>query len=162
MNSLLEKISSYNIFNYLFPGVLFVLLLEAITPYSLIQKDLVVGVFLYYFVGMTISRLGSLVIEPILRKTSFLNFAKYEDYVQACIRDVKLETLSEVNNTYRTLCALFVTLGAIKVYERFIQKCPFIEENGGYILIISLLLLFLLSYRKQTAYITNRSLANFK
>jgi len=103
MKDILSKLSSYNLFNYLFPGILFVIVASKVTHYSLIQQDVVIGVFLYYFIGLVVSRFGSLVIEPILRKTSFLRFADYEDFVAALKKDEKLELLSEVNNTYRTL-----------------------------------------------------------
>ena len=110
MKDILSKLSSYNLFNYLFPGIVFVIAAGKLTHYSLIQQDIVIGVFLYYFIGLVVSRFGSLVIEPILRKTSFLRFANYGDFVAASKKDEKLELLSEVNNTYRTLCSLFTLL----------------------------------------------------
>jgi hypothetical protein len=55
MKEFITKISSYNIFNNLLPGILFVFLLNKITIYNLLQDDLVVGFFLYYFIGITIS-----------------------------------------------------------------------------------------------------------
>ena len=75
MNYLLNQLSSYNIFNYLLPGILFVVAAEAFTDYSFLQRDLVVGVFVYYFIGMAVSRFGSLVVEPILKKMSWVTFA---------------------------------------------------------------------------------------
>ena len=43
-----------------------------------------------------------------------MKFAPYKDFVRACDRDPKLELLSEQNNMYRTLCALFLALPAFK------------------------------------------------
>src|SRR5690349_3259436 len=114
MKELLDKISSYNVFNYLFPGILFAVILDKFTQYSLIQDDLLRGAFVYYFVGLVISRVGSLVIEPFLKKISFLKFADYGAFVQAEKTDPKIETLSEVNNMYRTLVAMLVSLVTIK------------------------------------------------
>jgi len=48
MTELLQKLSTYNIFNYLFPGVVFVILLKHVTNIYLIMNDLVLGMFLYY------------------------------------------------------------------------------------------------------------------
>ena len=62
MDGLLDKISSYNIFNYLLPGSLFAVIADAVTDYRLIQEDIVVGLFLYYFIGLVVSRIGSLVV----------------------------------------------------------------------------------------------------
>ena len=70
MKDLLEKLSSYNIFNYLLPGIVFVALADALTSFHFVQQDIVIGVFVYYFIGLIISRLGSIVIEPILSKRS--------------------------------------------------------------------------------------------
>ena len=60
IKEILEKISSYNIFNYLFPGILFVFIANALIGYNLIQENILIGVFLYYFIGMAISRVGSI------------------------------------------------------------------------------------------------------
>ena len=80
MNALLSKLSSYNLFNYLFPGIIFVILAEGVTDYSLIQEDIAIGAFLYYFIGLVVSRFGSLMIEPFLKKVSFLRFADYKNF----------------------------------------------------------------------------------
>jgi hypothetical protein len=156
MKDILDKLSSYNIFNNLFPGVIFVSLAKVFLRHSFIQEDVIVGIFLYYFIGMVISRLGSLLIEPILKWTTFVHFAEYKDFVSASQKDVKLEIQSEVNNTYRTLCALFLTLIAIRGYEAIEDLLPMIKTATPFAVILFLLLLFLWSYRKQTSYIAKR------
>lgn len=70
MKDLLDKISSYNLFNYLFPGILFAVISKEFTSYSLLQDNLIVGAFIYYFIGLVVSRFGSLVIEPASKKPS--------------------------------------------------------------------------------------------
>lgn len=160
MKDILSKLSSYNLFNYLLPGIIFVILCERFTRYTFIQPDIIIGVFLYYFIGLVISRFGSLVIEPVLRRVSFLKFADYKDFVVASKADGKLEVLSEVNNTYRTLCSLFVLLVLLKVYELIEIKFAELKEWSGAVLVVLLLIMFLFSYRKQTAYITKRVKAN--
>jgi len=156
MKDILSKLSSYNLFNYLFPGILFVIVAGKVTHYSLIQQDVIIGVFLYYFIGLVVSRFGSLVIEPLLRRVSFLHFADYRDFVAASKRDEKLDLLSEVNNTYRTLCSLFTLLLLLKLYEVIQTKLPFLAEWNVLVLLVLLLIMFLLSYRKQTGYIAKR------
>jgi hypothetical protein len=156
MKDILDKLSSYNIFNNLFPGIIFVSLAKVFLRHSFVQEDVIVGLFLYYFIGMVISRLGSFIIEPILKRTSFVRFAEYKDFVSASQKDAKLEVLSEVNNTYRTLCALFVTLIVIRGYEAIEDLVPVIKTATPFVAILFLLLLFLWSYRKQTSYITKR------
>ena len=120
MKELLDKLSSYNIFNYLLPGTLFALVAERITDIRIIQSDIVIGLFLYYFIGLVISRVGSLVLEPLMRRVSFVKYAPYKDFVSVSARDPKLEILSETNNMYRTLCALFFTLVVLTILERLV------------------------------------------
>jgi hypothetical protein len=108
MNELLTKLSSYNVFNYLLPGVLFAVLASETTPFQFIQKDIITGVFFYYFLGLVVSRFGSLVIGPILKHLSFIKFADYKAFVAALKKDPQIEVLSEANNTYRTICSCSV------------------------------------------------------
>ena len=162
MKELLDKLSSYNIFNYLFPGVLFTLILTKISGYNFIQKDLIIGAFFYYFVGLVISRVGSLFIEPFFKKVSFLKFADYGKFVSASKVDSKIELFSEINNMYRTLCSMLFLLFFFKLYEGIASNFAFLKDWGSEILVVTLLILFLFSYRKQTNYITKRIEANAK
>lgn len=160
MNNLIDKISSYNLFNYLFPGVVFCLIADNFFSYSLIQDDIVVGLFLYYFVGLLISRLGSLIIEPFLKKIGFVEFADYPDFISATKNDSKIETLSEVNNMYRTLISLFFALAFLAGYEA-VQNCwPRASDYMNHIIIFVILIIFLFAYKKQTKYIKERVTLN--
>ena len=156
MKDLLDKISSYNLFNYFFPGVVFVVILEKISIYNLIQKDLLVGAFFYYFIGLVVSRVGSIFVEPSLKKISFLKFSDYGDFISASEKDSKIELFSEVNNMYRTLTSLFLILTSIKFYELIANKFPALNDTQIIIFLVVLFVLFLFSYRKQTDYITKR------
>lgn len=156
MKDLLDKLSSYNLFNYLLPGIIFVVLASEVTHYSFIQQDIVIGAFLYYFIGLVISRFGSLVIEPLLKYLSFLQFADYKDFIAASKKDEKIELLSEVNNTYRTLSSLFILLLLLKLHEKVEGIFPILKGWDAVILMVLMLIIFLLSYRKQTSYITKR------
>ncbi len=161
MGDLINKISSYNLFNYLFPGIVFVALSKEITTYSFVQQDILLGIFLYYFIGLVISRFGSLAVEPFLKKirfkkVPFLEFAAYEDFVAASKKDPRIEVLSEVNNTYRTLLSMFVLLFLLKLYEWVAQLWAPLQRPNIVILLVILFVMFLLSYRKQTAYVNKR------
>ncbi len=131
-------------------------ILEKFTAYSLTQDNLVIGAFVYYFAGLVISRFGSLVIEPMLKKVSFLKFSDYGDFVSASKNDPKIETLVEASNMYRTFTAMFFLLIIAKVFELVEYKLPVIQSWDLYVLVGLLLMMFLFSYRKQTQYITKR------
>ena len=160
ITELLTKLSSYNVFNYLLPGIVFAILAGDIIHYPIIQKDIVTGAFFYYFVGLVVSRFGSLIIEPLLKWLRFVKFADYKDFVAASQKDAKLDVLSEVNNTYRTLASLISLLLLLKLYMKIEERFPRLNEWNWTVLAVLLLVMFLFSYRKQTSYITRRIAAN--
>lgn len=162
MKELLDKLSSYNIFNYLLPGILFAAFVDGLTSLQILQKDIVIGVFIYYFFGSIVSRIGSLFIEPVLRKAGIVKFAPYEDFVRVSKADPKLDVLSEANNMYRTLCSLMVCVGAVVLYDKASVSWPVLHTVAPAILIVGLFSLYIYSYKKQTAYITKRIEANPK
>jgi len=153
MKELLDKLSSYNLFNYLLPGTLFAAAADRISDHKVTQGNIVVDLFVYYFIGLVISRIGSLVVEPVMKSTKFVKFAPYRDFVRACTRDSKIETLSEQNNMYRTLCALFLCVGVLKLYDHVVQRWGL---PGKAVVITGLFGLFAFSYRKQTSYVRQR------
>ncbi len=162
MQDLLGKISSYNLFNYLFSGVLFVVLSAALTTHSFIQKDIVIGIFLYYFIGLVMSRIGSLIIEPILKLFSFVKLASYSDFIIALKKDHGLDILSEVNNVYRTLISVCVSVIFLMLYDLLKMEFPWFQGYETYLLLLFLMFLFLFAYRKQTGYITRRIKINLQ
>ncbi len=156
MKDLLDKIGSYNIFNYLLPGVLFAVAVDKTTSFQLLQKDIVVGAFVYYFFGSLVSRIGSLIIEPILKRYKLITFAPYEEYVRASKIDQKIDVLSEANNMYRTIVSLAVTIGFVALYDSAAKKWGCLYTYAPTILIVSIAALYLASYRKQTEFIKKR------
>ena len=156
MDNLLNKLSSYNIFNYLFPGVVFVIVASSLTKYDLSQENIIIALFLYYFIGLIISRVGSVMIEPLLKKINFVKYSKYRDFIEAERKDNKITVLSEQNNMLRTLVSLFFCLSVIKSFE-YLSTCYSLSVKWDLaITSVFLLLLFLLAYRKQTIYIQKR------
>ena len=160
MKEILDKLSSYNIFNNLMPGVLFVIFTKSLTDYNFIQSDILLGSFLYYFLGMVISRFGSVVYEPVLKKIKILKFKDYSSYVSASKKDVKIELLSEVNNAYRTINAMLFLIFAVKIYNLIATKFQLSDNFSTYFSSILIFILFLFSYTKQTKYINKRIEAN--
>jgi hypothetical protein len=156
MKEIFEKMSSYNIFNYLLPGILFAVFAEKLIGLRIMQADIIVTLFLCYFIGLCISRIGSLILEPILKKISFVKFAPYTDYIRVAKTDPKLEILSESNNMYRTLCSLFIVLLLVMACDAAARRLQLPQNIAILGLIIILCLLFAWSYRKQTKYIADR------
>lgn len=109
-----------------------------------------------YVAGVILSRLGSIVVEPVAKKAFKLEFAPYADYCQAEKRYPKLATMNTENNIYRT----FVATGAC-----LLLGAPLIGllgmGNGNALCALVLLatffiVVFMIAYIKQTNYIVNR------
>jgi hypothetical protein len=127
--------------------------MEWITPKRVPQANIAVMFFVYYFAGLVISRVGSLLLEPAMKWIGFVRFASYKDFVSATRKDSKIEVLSEQNNVYRTLCTMLVGLALLKAYD---VAVPLWNLPGRTIVGIALFLLFAFSYRKQVEYIRQR------
>jgi hypothetical protein len=159
MEKLLDKISSYNILNYLLPGILFSFFSDYFTNMKIISQmkdNIFLSLFIFYFLGSIISRIGSLFIEPILEKLNFVQKSSYENYIKAAQKDSKIEMLSEVNTMYRTFLSLSISLLICYFYEKISHCLNFNSDINFYIFILMIFILYLFSYKKQTSYIKNR------
>ena len=83
-----DKVSSYNILNNLFPGVIFCYILGKITRFTLLGENIIEQLFIWYFVGMILSRIGSVFIETALQKIkikneTYIKFVDYKQYTEA-------------------------------------------------------------------------------
>ncbi|KAB1086401.1 hypothetical protein F4V91_08125 [Neorhizobium galegae] len=72
MNEILAKISTYDIFNNLVPGAVVAYLLAVLDVYKIDAGSLVTDLVVFYFIGLVVSRIGSLVLEPLLKFASGL------------------------------------------------------------------------------------------
>lgn len=160
MSDFLQKLSTYNVFNFLVPGVLYALVVSETTTFNLIQQDLLTGIVLYYFIGLVISRIGSLVLGPFLRMVRWTIFADYGKYIDACKADPKILQLVEDANMYRTLSVVAICCLATIAYSNYASRCTFVVEHEAVLGIGLLLVLFLISYRKQTQFVTSRVVHN--
>lgn len=125
MEALLQKLESYNIFNFLLPGALFVILCKEFDIVVLSAENIIADLFFHYFCGMTISRVGSLIIEPLLKFLRVATYAPYSDFINASKEDGKIIILLEQNNTYRAIIALIVCLLYVYLIKYFYQKFEF-------------------------------------
>lgn len=172
VKNLIEKISSYDILNNLFPGIIFCSIVERTTRITFSAGEIWENLFLYYFAGMIISRIGSIFIEKILKsievrnkmtkeKEKFLQFAPYSDYIEASEANSFIKVLNETNNTYRTIIAMLAVVMGANLYDwllyDLINDLGAAGSNSVFIIACLLLtILFIYSYKKQTDYIRGR------
>ena len=156
MSDLLSKLSTYNIFNYLLPGSIFVFLCRARGIFRFGIESIIVEFFLYYFAGMTISRIGSIIVEPTCLKLGIVKYAPYRDYLRAAKADPQIEVLLEANNTYRTIVAMFV---CVLIAAGVVAAAAWLRLSDavvGLVVAVLMTILYVMAYRKQTAYIRKR------
>lgn len=156
MKEIIDKISSYNLLNYLFPGIIFVILLRKFTAIDLVIENDFLGMFLYYFIGLVISRIGSLFLEPLFKKIKLVSLSEYQDFIEASKKDEKIELFSEINNSYRTITSLFFCLALALFYDKYLSEYLANYDIDISLITIGLLALFMFSYKKQTSYINKR------
>ena len=159
MEKILEKITRYNLFNNLLPGIIFIFLIRETTKLEFILNigsNIFDYLFIAYFIGLVISRFGSLIIEPSLRKIKFITFSDYKSYLEAVKKDKKIEIINEENNSYRSYISLFTLFFIFHVVIFTINCFDLNVENMIFYISIILFILFVFSYKKQTDYIRGR------
>lgn len=160
---ILDKLSQYNFVTNILPGTVLCIVLEYFVGYDVLFTEnwYMLGV-LFYFAGMINNRFGSLFVEWLLKKCHVVQFAPYGDFVKAEKEDEKITTLNMENNVFRSyisVCVLAILAGG---YKFICSKWIWLGNQTEWILVVSLLALFVLSYRKQTNYIRKRVDANIK
>ena len=162
MVELLSKLETYRIFNYLYPGTLFLFACSWLDVFELKDQNLLINAFLAYFCGMTISRVGSIMIEKPLKIIGFIKHCPYEDYVQAEKKDDKIKILLEEANAYRTLIATALAVMLIGL-AKYLVTASFIQTPTILVLaFIAVIVLYLFAYKKQVGFVTRRVNANNK
>ena len=166
MKNIVDKISSYNLFNYLFPGALFCFLLKNMVGIEIYYGNWIELFVIYYFIGIIISRIGSLLIETPLktikiRGKPLLHFSPYCDYIKASKTDSFLSTMTETNNMYRSLLSCLTCIFILIILSNIKNKCNYniivlLQNNIDVLTLIFIIILFLVSYVKETAYISKR------
>ena len=163
MNNFLEKLGSYHIFTNIIPGAFFALALKYLFGVQLSTGG-VEDILIYYFVGLLIGRIGSLIVVRVLRKKvtirgkeyCFIRYAPYPDYLKAVKLDNKIDVLSETNDCFRNLLtASLLLIPFVHFYSQFIQPVP-LYTSWRCIAILLLIALFAFAFREQANHIRRR------
>lgn len=149
MTTIIEKISTYQMFTNLLHGVFYIFCRCYFLDTTFPEYDVHVQLALFYIVGVIVNRFSSIVIERVLTKKNFIQFADLKKFKDAVLIDPKIETLSEVNNSYRGMISAILLLPFDLAYN----KCLLVLPELKLLLWFSLLIIFLFSYKKQTQYI---------
>ena len=158
LGKLVDSISSYEILNNMLPGTIYVAMAERYTTLSFRSGDIWSDLVVYYFIGLVIGRIGSLLVEPLLRLCKLLN-KDYENYITAELKDNRFKGLSAICNMYRTFVSVFLCLIPTFVFccclcmIRDNDCCLWFFRISGSIF---LMIIFICSFVKQNKYINER------
>lgn len=156
MEKFVEKISSFHLLTNLVPGTVFCLLINRFTGFFTADGETLADFIIFYFIGVIISRFGSIILEPVCKKLKIVKYASYSNFLDAEKKDGKIIALNEANDLYRSLLSCSVLFAAMCVYEFAGSKITFLLEIKVPVLCVCLIVLFTLAYRKQTSLIRQR------
>lgn len=162
MKELLDKISGYSIINNLIPGAVLCFFINDYLKLRIIKDEVFVNICLFYFIGIIISRVGSIIVEKVCEESKLIQKKDYGQFIEAEKNDEKLKTIAEICDLYRSIVALSIILmiGVIIAYF----KVNYSSEKTIILLVIFVLLLVLMvsAYRKQTGYVVDRIKKNLE
>ena len=160
MEHFFNKLENYNILNYILPAIVFDVGCRYYINIELIPTDnIFISIFIYYFLGLVISRIGSLIIKPLLWKLKILNkkdSSECADFYKAEEQDSKIKILFADYNMYRNFIATFFLLLVSKFAHEVKSWLNINSTIICTILFILLIILFVISYKKQLGYIHSR------
>lgn len=157
MDNFFDKLSRYHLLTNLIPGVFFLCIVRMLGIYDVCMSDWLLILFVGYFTGSVLSRVGSTVIEPWFKKWKIVRYAPYNDFLEAEKKDVKIPELLGDNNMYRTFVALTLILIVLEICHIIPVMDEFLHTQWAVLTFLALLLLlYVVSYRKQTTYIRKR------
>lgn len=152
----LGRVSNYNLLNNLIPGAILCVILKYLVGYDLMNVGTLELLVIFYFVGMINGRIGSLVVEPFLKKIKIVAFRDHKLFVEAEQKDKKIIYLSETNNMYRSMISVAFTALLVKLYRVGVDLHWDWGNVTEWIVLVTMLILFSCAYRKQTKYIVSR------
>ena len=76
MGKFIEKLDSYELMTSLLPGTFFCISLRIFCGLEFPTENMVEEIVIYYFVGLIINRVGSIIVKPCLLKVNVIKDGK--------------------------------------------------------------------------------------
>lgn len=153
---MLEKLDAYDLIANLVPGAALTYALHFSRFPTPAPEEWAAFLLVAFVAGVTTNRLGSLVLDPVLRRLRFLNRKNYPLFVASEKVDQKLETLVANHGLYRTFfMAGLIYLSLLAVSSMF----PAIATADQAVFVAFVLVgmaIFLFAFRKEDQYIHDR------
>lgn len=166
IKSIVNRISVYGLINHLIPGAIYVVLVNSFTTFTIPLNNDFEMIIICYFIGVTISRIGTWADECIFHKKrkkgdSFVPYRPYTEFCSAEKKDkeMRLRFLSDVNDMYRTFFALSLALTVTAIADilwDYIESRVWIEKIAAIAAAVVMMFLYVFSYSKQSKYVVDR------
>lgn len=149
ISDLSKKISRYEIMTNLIPGFVLFAILNRLGYDMASRNEIWLQLCVCYILGLINNRFSSLAIEGLCRACKIIKWRDYDLYNKAKVERPFIATMQESANMYRSFASLFLLSLSAVIYKCICDKCQWMNENGYWIVLILLFLLFMFSYRKQ-------------
>ena len=152
MEYILNLLLPFELFNNLFPGVIFIYFLKQYNyfPFNA-NTEVYESLFIAYFAGLLINRMASLFLEPILKALHFFDLFKisnYPEFLQGRKSNDRIKIPIQINNMYRAYLLIFLLL-LFLIMLKITSIKDFYFYKKGITSLLFLIYIFAHSYIKQ-------------
>jgi len=151
-----EKLDAYDVVANLVPGAALTYALHFSKFPTPAPENWAAFLLVSFVAGVTTNRLGSLVLDPILRRFKFLNPKNYDSFVASERNDRKLETLVANHGLYRTFFTAGIIYLALLVVSHWAPAIASADQLIFVLFVLAGMVVFLFAFRKEDGYIHAR------
>ena len=153
-----DKLDAYNLVANLVPGAALLYALHSSGFPTPGPNDIAAFLLVSFVAGVMTNRLGSLVIDPILRhrKIGFLHPKNYKAFVASEKDDAKLETIVANTGLYRTFVTAGILYLALMILNLPIKAYDISNDFVFYTFVISGIFVSAFALQKEDSYIHER------
>lgn len=159
ITNFLAKLTKYEWLNVLIPGGVAVVLCRVLSLPAFTAENWFERIVVYFIWGEIVSRIGAVIIEPMMKSCGMVRFAKYADYIAYSSKNKdEANHLLGNANLCRTMIALGLVLFFIRIYY-MLPVCGHVRCLTFVLKDIALLgwsMLFMAAYCRQVKFIVGR------
>ena len=153
-----DKLDAYNLVANLVPGAALTYALNLSGFPTPPPGDILAFLLAAFVAGVTVNRLGSLVLDPILRykRLAFLKPKDYKSFVTSERDDSKLEILVANAGLYRTFFSGGLVYFVLMVIDLLVDYIGFSARSTLWGALVVAMIVFLFALKKEDDYIHQR------
>jgi hypothetical protein len=151
-----EKLDAYDVVANLVPGAALTYALHFSKFPTPAPNDWAAFLLVAFVAGVTTNRLGSLVLDPLLRRIRFLKQKNYESFVTSEKDDKKLETLVSNHGLYRTFFTAGLVYLTLVGLSHLFPAIAAADQIVFGLFVVAGMIVFLFAFRKEDGYIHTR------